>query len=116
MIEKIESFSPELQVNAFRYCSVLHQRHVYVLIARSFHDVSSRIPKSSRRRKRERRGVEPTVGRSRVKIWIAHNIGSIICAKPENGPTGAAVVDLGEQCDCERSSCLQGHDSVCFPT
>src|ERR1700752_363947 len=108
MIEQIEELCTELQVKRLRQSGILHEGSIDILVAWSFHDVSSRIPKSSWIWKRKRGGIEPAFGSWITQVRTAHDIGPIVGAKSQNGSSRSAVIDLREQCDSKRSACLEG--------
>src|SRR5215813_9059625 len=83
MIEKVESLSPKLEIQALGQRRVLHQRRIQVLIAGSRENISAGIAKGARSRKDKSARVEPTLGRATRKVRIADQIWPIVGAKPE---------------------------------
>src|SRR5882672_7727155 len=108
MIKQIESFRPQLQIESLDYLRRLQHRRVEVREARAIQNVSTRIPKASKRRKRKRRCVEPAVWRTTRKLRAADDVRTIIGAKPKRRPAGVAVVDVRKQRNRERPPALQG--------
>src|ERR1700730_9673806 len=102
MIEEIEEFGAQLQVESLGKISVLQQRHVYVLIARPIKSIAAGITKRAQRRKSEGAGVEPTVGRRIGQNGVSHHVGSIVRSKAENRTACAAVINVGQEGRSER--------------
>src|SRR5687767_3514725 len=99
MIEEVEDLRAELQVQPLRQRRVLHQRRIHVLKTRTLENVAARVSKSSWRRERERRGVEPSFRRAVRNIRISHDVWPIVRAEAEDRTAGAAVVQLRKQRD-----------------
>src|SRR5678816_1220869 len=84
MIQEIEKLRAQLQVDVFTQSRVLQQRHIHVLISRTIENVSSRVPKSARRRETECSGIEPAFRRAITQRRISHDVGPVVCPESKN--------------------------------
>ena len=98
MIEEVESFGPELKIDAFSNFRVLQKGSVHVLESWAFQNIPACISKRARGRERKGRGVEPLQGCWIRQLGVSNQVRSIVEAESENGSSGSAVVDFREQC------------------
>lgn len=116
MVNHIEEFGPELEIETFPNPRVLEQGYTHILVAGTAQDVPSRIAEAPVVRENESLSVEPLFGCPILKLAGSNPVGTIIGAEAQARDAGVAVIDLGQEGNRERPSALQGYDSVGGPS